>query len=457
MDASVLVADGSRQRVKVSIIARLLGALTYTVPAIGAILGSVLIFNMFRMLRTSETAGVATVMRGMTEASLPVTISLYLAAACGFGLIILLVVRNFVETKTASPPFWFFIVGGLLSLLPALFFWRAQMLIIDVLSPGGSAGAAGISGVAESISRMMWLSIVASPLIFLILLTLSVLPFKGRPGRAWGPPIAAFVTVIALITAAAAVPFLIGSPTRKNEMVRMPAGVRYADIDAAVEKDTSMVITLTADDKLYRRESRDTGDTTERVETLVSIGDLPAKIEQGLEGKTPDHRVAYIKCDGAVSYEKVLEILKAIRNADVDKAAFVVIGEKNEDDPYQTSPRALEVRLPDAADKSQMVKPNPLMLLAALEADGKIKLNNEDAGTTSDAKPLQTRLRSIFKDRENNAVFREGTNEVEKTVFVRAPGSVKYDDFIKLLDAVKGAGAEPIGIQIDDFTSQLAF
>ncbi len=65
---------------------------------------------------------------------------------------------------------------------------------------------------------------------------------------------------------------------------------------------------------------------------------------------------------------------------------------------------------------------------------------------------MTTALSQIFKDRENNGVVREGTNEVEKTVFIKSPRSVRYGDVVSVIDAVKQAGAQPIGLQIDDLT-----
>jgi biopolymer transport protein ExbD len=49
-------------------------------------------------------------------------------------------------------------------------------------------------------------------------------------------------------------------------------------------------------------------------------------------------------------------------------------------------------------------------------------------------------------------VFREGTNEVEKTLFIKSPRTLKYGDVVRVIDAVKQAGAQPIGLQIDDLT-----
>jgi len=39
---------------------------------------------------------------------------------------------------------------------------------------------------------------------------------------------------------------------------------------------------------------------------------------------------------------------------------------------------------------------------------------------------------------------------IEKTVFVKAPRAAKYGDVVKVIDAIKGAGASPVGLQVDD-------
>ena len=119
-------------------------------------------------------------------------------------------------------------------------------------------------------------------------------------------------------------------------------------------------------------------------------------------------------------------------------------------------PSKFEAKVP-AEPKDQEVpvnvKPNPLTLVVAInrETSG-ITLNNEAYGDISDTEKLTNRLREIFKDRENNGVFRENTNEVEKTIFIKSPKSVKYGDVVKVIDAAKTAGASPIGLQIDDLT-----
>ena len=39
---------------------------------------------------------------------------------------------------------------------------------------------------------------------------------------------------------------------------------------------------------------------------------------------------------------------------------------------------------------------------------------------------------------------------IEKTVFVKGTLSLKYVDVLRVIDAVKGSGAHPVGLQIDD-------
>ena len=116
-------------------------------------------------------------------------------------------------------------------------------------------------------------------------------------------------------------------------------------------------------------------------------------------------------------------------------------------------PARFEAKVPaEPKDLQQVdVKPNPLTLVVAINRETRaISLNNEPAGTVDDASPLTNKLLDIFKQRENNGVFRENTNEIEKTLFVKAPKSVHYGDVVKVIDAAKLAGAQPIGLQIDD-------
>lgn len=111
-------------------------------------------------------------------------------------------------------------------------------------------------------------------------------------------------------------------------------------------------------------------------------------------------------------------------------------------------PSKFEAKVPaEPKDQPQQdVRPNPLTLVVAINKDTKaITLNTLPVGNVSDTEALTGKLLEVFKDREINL-------EVEKTVFIKSPTSVRYGDVVKVIDAVKMAGAQPIGLQIDDLT-----
>ncbi len=442
----MLNAENYQSRVKVSILIRLLAAFCFAIPLIGGALSSFLLVRVMEAIAKAENAGIVALMKGVEEASLPLTVSLYLAAFFGVVLIIVCAVRMFAETKTASPPIWFLLLGGIFSLIPAAFFWYAKYLIIEVLSPGSSLNNTGNFGtVGASVSEVLLLSVFSAPLIGLLLLVASVIPFSTGSKTNWLSFAGAVIVEVLLIGFAVAMPFLINEPQRKNQLVKLPE-VRFAEADANIDKESAMVLTLTADNKLYERQHR--GEITENV---INKGELSQKITKSMGEKSPDNQIVYLKVDENASFENVVQILQIIQMSEVEKVGFAVIEKKNNDDPYQITSRRFEVGLSNVAKMTEGSYPNPMLLVISMSnKDGGLMLNRENMGTISDTKKLENSLAGIFKSRESNGVFRVGTNEVEKEVFLKVSKSVKYSDFIKLVEAVKIAGAEPIGIQLDE-------
>ena len=109
-------------------------------------------------------------------------------------------------------------------------------------------------------------------------------------------------------------------------------------------------------------------------------------------------------------------------------------------------------------DLSQL-KPNPLTLVVSIASDLSIKLNQDSLGSVNDTTPLAQRLRATFDQRIQQRAYKIGSesqpnlkdeDRIEKTVFVKAPRAAKYGDVVKVIDAIKGAGASPVGLQVDD-------
>lgn len=109
-------------------------------------------------------------------------------------------------------------------------------------------------------------------------------------------------------------------------------------------------------------------------------------------------------------------------------------------------------------DLSQL-KPNPLTLVVSISSDLQLKLNQDPIGSVNDTTPLSQKLLVVFQQRKEQRAYKPGMetrtdvpeqDRIEKTVFVKAPRGLRYEDVVKVIDAIKGAGANPIGLQVDD-------
>jgi biopolymer transport protein ExbD len=80
-------------------------------------------------------------------------------------------------------------------------------------------------------------------------------------------------------------------------------------------------------------------------------------------------------------------------------------------------------------------------------------------GTVDNLTPLTTKLTSVFEERLRNRAYRSDLiarldlpefKRVEKTIFIKAPRNIPYGEVARVLDGLKGTGADPIGLQLDD-------
>jgi biopolymer transport protein ExbD len=113
-----------------------------------------------------------------------------------------------------------------------------------------------------------------------------------------------------------------------------------------------------------------------------------------------------------------------------------------------TQKSSFKANIPPAAETN--LPPHPNALIVTVDADYSLKLNQSAAlGTVENPDQFIEKLRETFRLRQTEGVFRPGTNEIEKTVFIKAPKNISYGSVAKAVDAVKLAGAEPIGLQIE--------
>lgn len=148
--------------------------------------------------------------------------------------------------------------------------------------------------------------------------------------------------------------------------------------------------------------------------------------------------IIVLKADGSLNFGDVVKVIQSLRVSPKQKIKLQI-----SKDFYAAIPPLID-------ENNLREKPNPLFLLVELRGDSKITLNNEEFGSFENILPLKEKLAQVFKEREEYGVFREGSNEVEKTVFIKAPLPVKFSDVIKLVQEVEKSGAVPIALQIDE-------
>ena len=123
-------------------------------------------------------------------------------------------------------------------------------------------------------------------------------------------------------------------------------------------------------------------------------------------------------------------------------------------------PARFLTKVPSKPDSDLPLNPNDRTLVVTIKQDRTLMLNKlTDMGSVNDTSKLSTTLFDLFQKRLQNHVYRDELRDrndlpdsvrIEKTVFIKAPRAIPYADVIRVLDGIKGAGASPVGLQIDD-------
>jgi biopolymer transport protein TolR len=126
-------------------------------------------------------------------------------------------------------------------------------------------------------------------------------------------------------------------------------------------------------------------------------------------------------------------------------------------------PTRFKTLVPEKSEELQAeAKQSPRTLSVAIAKDLKVSLTQGGEqvaeGSVNDPTPVASKLASIFQGRKQANDWKLGfenrpdlpvDERIEKTVFVKAPQSFKYGEVVKVIDAIKGAGANPVGLQTE--------
>ncbi len=123
-------------------------------------------------------------------------------------------------------------------------------------------------------------------------------------------------------------------------------------------------------------------------------------------------------------------------------------------------PARFLIKVPSQPDRNAHLEPPPLGLLVTIKYDRTLMLNSTgDMGSVDDTSKLSAMLVDVFQRRLQNHAYSDQFRDrndlpeemrIERTVFIKAPRGLPYADVVGVLDGIKGAGATPVGLQIDD-------
>jgi biopolymer transport protein ExbD len=116
--------------------------------------------------------------------------------------------------------------------------------------------------------------------------------------------------------------------------------------------------------------------------------------------------------------------------------------------------------VPSKPQPDARVTPNDKTLVVTIKSDRTLMLNRlTDMGSVGDTSKLSATLSDLFQQRLQNHAYSDRMRDridlpealrIEKTVFIKAPRSIPYGEVVRVLDGIRGAGASPVGLQIDD-------
>ena len=123
-------------------------------------------------------------------------------------------------------------------------------------------------------------------------------------------------------------------------------------------------------------------------------------------------------------------------------------------------PHRFLTKLPAPPLNRPDLQAHPHTLVVTIQPDRTLMLNSlTDMGSVDNMTPLTAKLAAVFEERTKNRVYNSDLlarfdlperDHILKTVFVKAPRNLPYGEVTRVIDGLKGAGAAPIGLQLDN-------
>jgi biopolymer transport protein ExbD len=113
--------------------------------------------------------------------------------------------------------------------------------------------------------------------------------------------------------------------------------------------------------------------------------------------------------------------------------------------------------VPQSAEElNKAAQESELMIIVTVDAERRVFFKKEQVGTTEDVGTLKERVQQAIERNRQRA--RELSNKepdtAVSTVFLKAPSDMTYGEVSKVVEALKAAGGNPVGLQTDNAPSR---
>jgi biopolymer transport protein ExbD len=225
----------------------------------------------------------------------------------------------------------------------------------------------------------------------------------------------------------------------KSVIVAVPKNVLHSVPDKHAAEENAIIVSLVDKEKVYVGTESHTGH------------DFSYKLKDLLEKHPAEKQMIYLKADYSNQYGDVVSALDRIRSIGVENVGLIVEPSAKSDTVYNVLKAKIPAE-PQPDDTSELWKThlflnlkNDKKLNFARYTDVDFKHDKEEFNIEE----IGQKLSVVFREREQKSVFRPGTNEIDKSIYIRAPHKATYAEVVRLADAAAGAGASPVYLQID--------
>jgi biopolymer transport protein ExbD len=266
----------------------------------------------------------------------------------------------------------------------------------------------------------------------------------------------------------------------QSPQVKLPDSVNNSTEDSSVNSEVLLRFTLSQEGNLYYKE------------TLINQKLIKKTLKQHFVTYSPLYNQAYIKGDVDTKIGKLLELSKSLyKSEEIDDIRLVVIPTGNVQETSKDSKKGftLNLRITSKEIERKLVaeerkaaqeignydEPPPgggtgrgtgrdessetpvkieppkkpfkaTRLNVTQNSNRKLSLN----GVTLSAEELLIAVEKEFTARTTNEIYRIGTNEVDKSVYIKVSTNLELKHLIGLIDNLYGAGAVRVYLKIDE-------